>query len=83
MLLRTLRGVLRTPSRAISGLRTIRTRSPALINATDRVSLNALSALGDSERSSARRPPLTRTARCPRRPCITYRITSVCVAHAC
>ena len=36
MLLRTLRGVLRTPSRAISGLRTIRTRSPALINATDK-----------------------------------------------
>ena len=34
--LRTLRGVLRTPSRAISGLRTMRTRSPALINATDK-----------------------------------------------
>ena len=35
MLLRTLGGVLSTPSRAISDLRTIRTPSSALINATD------------------------------------------------
>ena len=35
MVLSTLGGVLSTPSRAISGLRTLRTRSSALINATD------------------------------------------------